>query len=84
MPMQINSSQLLWNLSGRTFTGEASELAIAPGEDAPRFIDVISEWTGALVSTFRTSIDLDEHGVVAWHYAPVDPGYNFKMIIFND
>ena len=46
MPMQINSSQLLWNLSSRTLTGEASELAITPGEDAPRFIDVIRIVTG--------------------------------------
>ena len=83
MPMQINTSKLCWDLGSRTFTAEASELGLAPGADI-KFLDIISEWTGQLVSVFCAGKEVDEDDVQAWHYIPVDKGFDFKLIVFND
>lgn len=80
---QVLTDRLNWSRVDATFTADASELGFPPGA-TPRNFELVSHVSGDVLEVYGSGVDLDEDGVKAWYFQPVNPNYDFRVIVFND
>lgn len=81
---QVLTDRVTWSGVDATFTGEASEMGFPVGV-TPRNFELVSHKTGEVLEVYGTGVDLDGEGdVIAWYFQPVNPNYDFRVIVLND